>query len=124
MNAISNVIKLGRIKKGMNQKELAKSLGVSQSAVSDWENGGKTPSGDALLKLIEILDLLPELFPNKVKNDTDEKDIDEIKKGIETGMRELEDIKRQIRRIEEVEQELESLRNRIRITESTIARLV
>lgn len=39
---------------GMTQTEFAESLGVSQMAVSHWENGLRRPSGSAEI-LIEML---------------------------------------------------------------------
>ena len=43
-----------RIKCGMTQEDLAKKLGVIQSAVSQWETGKSKPRADMLLKLAEI----------------------------------------------------------------------
>ena len=44
---------------GMSQQDLAKALGVSLSAVSNYENGQNTMREDALLKLFSILDVDP-----------------------------------------------------------------
>jgi transcriptional regulator with XRE-family HTH domain len=46
-----NIVKELRKKKGIQQKELAIELGVSNATVSDWERGKKDPSGDRLMKL-------------------------------------------------------------------------
>jgi transcriptional regulator with XRE-family HTH domain len=48
-----NIVKELRKKKGIQQKELAIELGVSNATVSDWERGKKDPSGDRLKKLAE-----------------------------------------------------------------------
>lgn len=48
-----NIVKELRKKKGVQQKELAISIGVSQPTVSDWEANRKDPSGERLRKLAE-----------------------------------------------------------------------
>ena len=42
-----------RISKGIQAKELALEIGVSNATVSDWEHERKNPSGDRLRKLSE-----------------------------------------------------------------------
>ena len=46
-----NIVKELRKKKGIQQKELAIEIGVTQPTVSDWESGKKDPSGERLQKL-------------------------------------------------------------------------
>ena len=65
-----DIIRIGRAKKNLSQKELAKRLGVVPSAVSQWESGKKTPSGDIMIKLILELDLVDELFPRPLDEST------------------------------------------------------
>ena len=48
-----NIVKELRKKAGIQQKELAISIGVSRPTVSDWEANKKDPSGDRLKKLAE-----------------------------------------------------------------------
>lgn len=48
-----NIIKELRKKKGIQQKELAIEIGVTQPTVSDWESNKKDPSGERLKKLAE-----------------------------------------------------------------------
>lgn len=50
-----NRIKELCIMRGIEQKELAISVGVSQPTVSDWFNQKKNPKGERLDKLAEIL---------------------------------------------------------------------
>lgn len=50
---MNNVRQL-RLKKGIQQKELAIEIGVSNATVSDWEHGRKNPSGERLRKLSEF----------------------------------------------------------------------
>ena len=42
--------------RGLKQKELAKLVGVSESSISQYESGTKTPSFETALKLAEALD--------------------------------------------------------------------
>jgi len=53
---MNNVREL-RKKKGIQQKELAIEIGVSNATVSDWEHGRKNPSGERLRKLAEFFDV-------------------------------------------------------------------
>ena len=39
---------------GMQQKELAAAIGVTQPTISEWEHGKKDPSGERLDKLAEL----------------------------------------------------------------------
>lgn len=48
---IRTKLKTIRESKGINQKELAKILGVTESAVSHWEAGRYAPTTDKLLKI-------------------------------------------------------------------------
>lgn len=50
---MNNIRKL-RLKKGIQQKELAIEIGVAQATVSDWEHGRKNPSGERLRKLADF----------------------------------------------------------------------
>lgn len=51
MNEIGNIIKKIRIKQGLSQEQIAKSLGISANYISLIENGAKRP-GMPLLKKI------------------------------------------------------------------------
>lgn len=56
-------IRYFRQKKGMEQKALAKELGIICNAVSNWENGRSRPDISCLPKICEILGItLEELF--------------------------------------------------------------
>ena len=52
-----NIVRELRIKKGIQQKELALELGISSAAVSNWEKGKSDPSGERLKKLAEYFDV-------------------------------------------------------------------
>lgn len=55
------LIKEMRIKKGMTQKQLADTVGVSNKAVSRWETGNSFPDVALLDKLAEALDIISVL---------------------------------------------------------------
>lgn len=48
-----NIVKELRKKAGIQQKELALSIGVAQPTVSEWESNKKDPSGERLKRLAE-----------------------------------------------------------------------
>lgn len=54
-----NIVKELREKAGMQQKELALVIGVSQPTVSDWEHQKKDPSGDRLKRLCQLFRVSP-----------------------------------------------------------------
>ncbi len=62
-----NNIKELRTAKGYNQIQLAEFLEVSQTSVSNWENGRYLPETDKLLKMSEILDASIDYILGKSK---------------------------------------------------------
>lgn len=50
-----NIVKELCIRRGITQKELALTIGVSQPTASDWFNNKTDPSGERLEKLSEVL---------------------------------------------------------------------
>lgn len=56
-----NIVRELRKKKGIQQKELAIAIGVSQPTISDWESNKTDPSGERLKKLAEYF-AVDELF--------------------------------------------------------------
>ena len=52
-------IKTFREKAGMSQRDLAYAIGVSQSAVAQWETGTAQPTLDNLRKVADILGISP-----------------------------------------------------------------
>lgn len=65
-----------RKKKGFTQEELAAALGVSTSAVGNWEAGLRRPRYDTLRRLAEVLGVsLDDLrFPEKSSKEEAEND--------------------------------------------------
>jgi len=71
-----NRIKKLRQKKGWHQTELAKTLGVSQATLSNWERGIHDPDNESLAKIAKIfnctIDYLlmnsPEVYPIDVED--------------------------------------------------------
>lgn len=54
-----NIVKELRKAAGMQQKELAVVIGVTQPTISEWEHGKKDPSGERLQKLSEVFNVSP-----------------------------------------------------------------
>ena len=60
---MKDVIREARRKMGLNQTELAEQMGVTQSAVSHWENGETMPTPRQIPRLAEILNIrVSDLF--------------------------------------------------------------
>lgn len=55
-----NIVRELRKKRGIQQKELAIEIGVSNATVSDWEHGRKNPSGERLRKLADFFGVTPD----------------------------------------------------------------
>lgn len=54
--------------KGITQEKLAAKIGVSQTTLSEWENGKKTPNLISILKIsLEFDTPLSEIFPFEQK---------------------------------------------------------
>ncbi|WP_251386660.1 helix-turn-helix domain-containing protein [Mediterraneibacter agrestimuris] len=58
MSFPENLKKL-RIKENISQQELAQKIGVSQTAIYQWEKGTRTPKIDAIAKLANVLHVTP-----------------------------------------------------------------
>jgi transcriptional regulator with XRE-family HTH domain len=55
--SLGRLIRSRRKERGWNQTQLGRAVGIDQSTVSTWELGQSTPSGDALIRLAEVLDI-------------------------------------------------------------------
>ena len=74
MKSIGDKIKIARIKQGLNQKDLAKYLGITSQAVSGWERGISYPQVELYESISKVLNVSKEsLFFQK--NDIPEIDI-------------------------------------------------
>ena len=51
MEIFAERLKELRTEKGLSQRELAKAVGLTQGAITHWENGVRSPSGEALILL-------------------------------------------------------------------------
>ena len=58
----SERLKEARKRKGLSQEQLADLVGVTRSTVAKWEIGERSPKGDHLIKLSEILGVSPTYF--------------------------------------------------------------
>ncbi|MBR4288155.1 MAG: L-serine ammonia-lyase, iron-sulfur-dependent, subunit alpha [Clostridia bacterium] len=81
----SEKIRFLRKKYKLSQAELGKRVGVSNRAVSKWENGESMPSTDTLLSIATVFGVNLDFF---LKHDVKEKKEKNIEKGMES-LREL-----------------------------------
>lgn len=77
-----NIVRELRKKKGIQQKELAISIGVSRPTVSEWESNKKDPSGERLKKLAEFFDVDELVILGKGIVDIDRPETEKIKQMI------------------------------------------
>ncbi|RIN79472.1 helix-turn-helix domain-containing protein [Mammaliicoccus sciuri] len=78
-NVLGNNIKLYRKQKGINQKDLAAKLGVSNVVLSRYESGIRTPDISTQNKLADILEVtLDELHGRNTKKSKDIEDDIEV----------------------------------------------
>lgn len=68
-----NRFKSSRTKKGLSQKFVALTLGVSVQAVSYWENGSRMPSYENISRLAEMYDVSIDYLLDKT--DTPQGDV-------------------------------------------------
>lgn len=67
-----NIVRQLRLAKGIQQKELAIEIGVSNATVSDWEHGRKNPSGERLRKLAEFFEVDPLVILGSASTDPEQ----------------------------------------------------
>lgn len=62
--SFSENLKKFRTQKGLSQQRLADLVGVSQTAIYNWEKGERTPKMDAITKIADVLGVkLNDLIP-------------------------------------------------------------
>ena len=83
----SEKIRFLRKKNKMSQAELGRKVGVSNRAVSKWENGSSMPSTDTLLSVATVFGVTLDFF---LKND----EVPEKKRAVEPGMESLTELYR------------------------------
>lgn len=59
---IGQRIKELRVERGMNQRELAAEIGVSQPAIAAWESGGNEPKATYIVRLAVFFRCVFRLF--------------------------------------------------------------
>lgn len=83
VNSVSEKIKSIRMDNGISQRELAKKLGLSNRAVSKWENGLSYPSTENLIRIAEVFSVPLEYFFEKAREENERKN-DEKPAGMES----------------------------------------
>lgn len=84
MNAVKELRKIA----GIQQKELALAIGVSNPTVSEWEHGKKDPTGERIRKLAEFFDVSPAVIlcfspiPGSTGEKKEDEDIMELREQL------------------------------------------
>lgn len=60
MTNFSLNLKLARIRRGIKQREIALRADLSPSALSDFENGWRTPTSEQLMRICAAIGISPE----------------------------------------------------------------
>lgn len=83
----SSRLRAARKAKGWTQKSLAEKLGLTKSAVSNWENGISTPHYEELTRLADLLEVSLDYLRGEsdiqkvVKLDSDLADLEKLLTG-------------------------------------------
>lgn len=81
--SFGNFITALREKRGLSQYQLGALVGVSDKAVSKWENGVSKPRMDTVRKLAEVLDVsIDELLTCEYSTATKRKDLFAMKNRV------------------------------------------
>lgn len=81
---IAEMIKKLRNEKGMTMRQLGEQIGVSDSAVSQYETGGRKPPLDVCVKLANLFDVsLEVLIRGKEKDRPEERSFASVSKRVE-----------------------------------------
>ena len=96
MESIGRIIKMARVNKEISQETLANKAGITKAAISAYEKGKQIPGGDILVKIINELDIVSQIFPGYIKEK-------EVKYKIEVEEKKL------LERIDEIEKKLEKI---------------
>ena len=99
---IGTRIRKYREEQNMSQKQLAEKIGVSNSRVSNWEQGINRPDADMIAEICETLNVSPSLLLG-VHLDTDE--FNEHEKKIIKAYREKTDLQKAINILLEIHNE-------------------
>ncbi len=86
--SISRKIKHLRVEKGLSQKQIGKLVGVTDRAVSKWENELSSPSIENLYKLSKIFKVPMDFFIDEIKQDslvTEHNGMDSIRELYKSG---------------------------------------
>lgn len=77
-----------RIEKGFSMNALAIKIGVSDAAISNWENGVNEPKANYIVKLANVLDVSTDYLLNR----TDDVGVVEVHSELTPDQQELLDL--------------------------------
>ena len=67
MNTLGDIIRELRIKKGLEQKELANILKVHKGTISNWENNKRVPDNEMLLTIADFFGESTDYLLGRIK---------------------------------------------------------
>lgn len=87
---IGEIVRNGRKQKGLSQRQLAKIMGVSSTAVVYWEKNINQPAADTLLRLATVLGIGAEFFPQGTIHPAAEQFASQVMSVLLTKMSDIE----------------------------------
>ena len=105
MNTLGDIIRELRIKKGLEQKELANILKVHKGTISNWENNKRVPDNEMLLTMADFFGVSTDYLLGRIKkeeelkNKVSEEKASEILKAMEEIGIDIENIDMDILKI-------------------------
>ena len=69
MNTLGDIIRELRIKKGLEQKELANILKVHKGTISNWENNKRVPDNEMLLTMADFFGVSTDYLLGRIKKE-------------------------------------------------------
>lgn len=69
MNTLGDIIRELRIKKGLEQKELANILKVHKGTISNWENNKRVPDNEMLLTIADFFGVSTDYLLGRIRKE-------------------------------------------------------
>lgn len=82
----------------MTQARLAEEIGVDKTMVNRWVKGDSVPNGDKLIKIINLLRIHREVFPDEFK---EEKDNHVTRSEVESLWERIDRLEKEFRKMKE-----------------------
>ncbi|MCI8293555.1 MAG: helix-turn-helix domain-containing protein [Hespellia sp.] len=114
MSNISKNLRNARTDAGYTQSQLAKELGVSQTAIALWENGTREPNSDTIEKLADIFSTKPSYLMGWQDEEVEiDSKIEQIIERIENEDLEQAEVSRLVQKMSDLMDEQLDIENNI-----------